>query len=93
MKQAPTAPRKTSRKKKEAAKTVEERRRGRPTSYKLTTEGAICEQLAAGASLVSICKQAGMPSYSTAMGWLRRHDEFLEMYTLAREDQADTLAD
>ena len=87
------SPRKTPRNKKEAAKTVEKRRRGRPTSYNLKTAEAICEQLAAGASLVAICKQSAMPSYSTAMAWLRTHDEFLEMYRLAREDQADTLAD
>ncbi len=87
------SPRKTPRKKKEAAKTVEARRCGRPTNYNLKTAEAICEQLAAGASLVAICKQAGMPSYSTAMAWLRTHDEFLQMYRLAREDQADVLAD
>jgi hypothetical protein len=53
----------------------------------------ICERIAAGESLVRICKSEAMPSYSTVMKWLTLHADFAERYARAREDQADTLAD
>jgi hypothetical protein len=34
-----------------------------------------------------------MPAQSAVYEWLLRHPEFAEMYTRAREEQADTLAD
>jgi len=34
-----------------------------------------------------------MPSQAVVYVWLRRHPEFLEMYTRAREEQAETHAD
>lgn len=35
----------------------------------------------------------GMPNADSVYVWLIRHKEFAEMYTRAREDQADALAD
>lgn len=49
--------------------------------------------LAEGKSLVSICQLDSMPSTVTVYSWLQKHEEFLNIYTRAREDQADTLAD
>ena len=65
----------------------------RPTEYRLELAASICERLADGEPLKRICEAEDMPSKSTVYVWLTRHSEFLDMYTRAREDQADTLAD
>lgn len=67
----------------------------RPTSYNEELGLNICSEIAHGKSLVSICKQEGMPSVVSVYSWLNdeRYKTFLNNYTCAREDQADTLAD
>lgn len=65
----------------------------RPTDYSPELGASICERLADGESLKSICDTEDMPSKSSVYLWLTRHQEFSDMYTRAREDQADTLAD
>ena len=66
---------------------------GRPTDYTEDKALIICAHIAEGKSLVSICKQDDMPSTVTVYAWLRDKEGFLNMYTRAREDQADSLAD
>ena len=55
----------------------------------------ICERLANGESIQKITKRSDMPSQATVYNWLadERYKEFLEMYTRAREAQADRLFD
>jgi hypothetical protein len=65
----------------------------RPTSYNLELAALICERLGQGEALKRICQDDHMPSQAIVYIWLTKHPEFLEMYTRAREDQADTLAD
>lgn len=66
---------------------------GRPTDYCDETVDAICERLANGESLRSICKSDDMPSLATVFRWLRVHPEFSDQYARAREEQAEALAD
>lgn len=66
---------------------------GRPSDYSLETAATICARLAAGESLVRICRDDDMPAVSAVYMWLIKHAEFAEMYARAREHQADTLAD
>ena len=70
---------------------------GRPTKFSKSLALDICKQIAQGTSLVKICKQEGMPDYSTILDWLCREDEpfkdFSLMYARAKEDQADYLAE
>lgn len=66
---------------------------GRPTDYRVDTALRICDELAHGRPLTKICVPDDMPSVSTVYLWLIHHKEFSEMYTKAREDQADTMAD
>ena len=63
---------------------------GRPTSYAPDAVEKLCIRLGMGESLRSICKDEDMPSQSVVYLWLQRHPEFLEKYTRAREEQADT---
>jgi len=65
----------------------------RPSSYTKERGAAICARLIAGESLNRICQDEGMPSVVTVYNWLAASEEFLKLYTRAREDQADTLAD
>jgi len=53
----------------------------------------ICGRLADGESLKAICLTEGVPSKKVVYKWLATKPDFLALYTQAREDQADTLAD
>ncbi len=55
----------------------------------------ICERLAEGESLRSICRDEGMPGMSTIFRFLRdeANESARQQYARAREDQADTDAD
>jgi len=66
---------------------------GRPSSYTAKMGATICTRLVAGESLNKMCQDDGMPSVATVYNWLAANQNFLEIYTRAREDQADTLAD
>lgn len=66
---------------------------GRPTKYTVEIADQICARIAEGESLVSICRSEQMPSTVSVYAWLRLHENFLNRYTIAREDQADTMAD
>jgi len=66
---------------------------GRPTVFNQALATLICVRIAEGKSLREILKEEGMPAQSSVYEWLIAHPSFAEMYTRAREDQADTLAD
>lgn len=66
---------------------------GAPSTYTLELAIAICEQVADGRPLISICQQEGMPNRATVRDWRLRHPEFDAMYTRAREEFADSLVD
>jgi len=53
----------------------------------------ICERLADGESLRSICDDEDMPAQSTVFKWLSDNTSFSEQYARAREAQADALFD
>ncbi|HEY0435826.1 MAG TPA: hypothetical protein VGC92_04250 [Phenylobacterium sp.] len=54
---------------------------------------AICERLAMGESLTSICRDWRMPSIGTVYNWMRRHPGFVETVRLMKVGLADTLAE
>ena len=62
-------------------------------AYSQAVATAICEQLADGKGLRTICQQDGMPDKSTVLRWLENQPEFRDQYARAREIQADTLFD
>ena len=53
----------------------------------------ICDKLAEGKSLRSICESADLPSRETVRKWLREDEGFAGQYARAREEQADFYAD
>ena len=54
---------------------------------------AICDELADGKSLNSICKRDDMPHRVTVLQAVQRDDELYDMYAKARAVGAETLAD
>lgn len=67
--------------------------RGRPSDYNEYVAGQICERLAEGESLTSICADEDMPHRRTVNRWLLEHEAFSRNYAHARQMQADAFAD
>jgi hypothetical protein len=65
----------------------------RPSEFSQETADAICERIADGESLRSICRDDEMPAASTVFKWLTDFKPFSEQYAHAREAQADSLFD
>ena len=68
---------------------------GRPTIYSIKLVNEICERIAHGESLKSLCALPEFPAMSTVFEWLANPDyaDFAEKYTRAREAFADGLVD
>ena len=88
---SPATPVKAAAKAKVAASPA--KRTGRPSGYNLALAEKICTRLSLGEGLQPICRDADMPSQASVYTWLHKHPAFLEMYTRAREEQAETHAD
>jgi len=68
------------------------------TMYTRKIARRICHELMKGRTLTKICRDENTPSIVTVFKWLNPlsryyHEEFLEMYKLAREVQAEVFAD
>lgn len=61
--------------------------------YTDTLARTICDRLAAGESLLSICRDPAMPGYSTVLRWADQNTDFQAAYQRARLHQANTLID
>lgn len=66
---------------------------GRPSDYSQEVADAICERIADGQSLRTICAADEMPNKSTVFRWLAVNEAFRDQYARARESQADALFD
>lgn len=66
---------------------------GRPSGYTQEIADRICERLAEGESLRTICLSEDMPSRSMVFRWLGEHGAFRDQYARAREAQADAIFD
>ena len=69
------------------------RKIGRPTDYTKDMADKICEKIANGRSLRSICAEDGMPPMKTIYRWLEANEEFRHQYARARDKQADYFAE
>ncbi|WP_246332898.1 terminase small subunit protein [Aureimonas mangrovi] len=65
----------------------------RPSTFTQEIADVICERIADGESLRSICSDEGMPSKSSVFKWLGEQTSFSDQYARAREAQADALFD
>lgn len=69
------------------------RKIGRPSKYSDEMAETICEKIANGRSLRSICAEDGMPPMKTIYRWLEANEEFRHQYARARDKQADYFAE
>lgn len=65
----------------------------RATDFSPEIGDTICELIADGRSLRSICLDDDMPGKSTVFRWLGAEEAFRDQYARAREAQADALFD
>ena len=66
---------------------------GRPSEFSQDLADVICEQLAMGDSIRTVCKPEGMPAVSTFFRWLRTYPEFQKQYAYAKQESADAMAE
>ncbi len=73
----------------------QKRRRGRPSRYTPELAAVICERLAEGETLRSVCRDQAMPDKATVLRWLgdKTKADFRDQYAHARDMQADALFD
>lgn len=64
-----------------------------PTKYSQKMVDMICDQIAEGRSLRSICRDKDMPSKTLVFRWLAQREDFAKLYAHARDAQADALVD
>jgi hypothetical protein len=67
--------------------------RGRPSIFSEELATRICERLAAGETLRSVCRDPEMPCRETIRNWKRENTAFLDQYTRARADGYEDWAD
>lgn len=65
----------------------EPKKHGRPSKFSQEVADAICERLANGETLTSICEDENLPAVSTVIKWTQDKEktEFYEQYARARE--------
>jgi hypothetical protein len=66
---------------------------GRPSGYSDELAEIICAKLALGKSMRAVCAEDHMPCVATVFNWLRTKPQFLALYTRAKEEAADVLAE
>lgn len=66
---------------------------GRPSTFSNDLADAICERLANGESLRSVCRDEHTPNMSTVFKWMREHPEFSNQYAKAKAESADALVE
>lgn len=67
--------------------------KGRPTDFTPELADTICEQLALGRSMRSICLEEEMPAMQTIWRWLREKEDFSEQYARAKQESADAMSE
>jgi hypothetical protein len=71
------------------------KKKGRPSLYTEPLAAKICERLAEGETLRSVCRDQAMPDKATVLRWLgdKAKTDFRDQYAHARDMQADALFD
>lgn len=60
---------------------------GQKSTYERAWAARFCERVAAGETIMEITADPNMPSVKAVYTWLKRHEEFLDMYLEAKADQ------
>lgn len=65
-------------------------RRGAPT---VELSDVICERLANGESMRSVCRDDTTPAMTTVFRWLRENESFKQQYDIAVEERTEAMAE
>lgn len=66
---------------------------GRPTDYNSELAQEICDRLAEGRSVNSVCQDEDMPDKSQVFRWLAKYEEFRDKYRACLLPRADALSE
>lgn len=66
---------------------------GRDVTFDAAIAKSVCDQLAEGVSLRAVCRQEGMPSVGTFLGWVASSVPLAEQYASARARCLDAMAE
>lgn len=66
---------------------------GRPEIWNPKLADQVCEQIALGKSLRTLCKDPDMPGITTIFKWLRERAEFAEQYARATKERSEAFAE
>lgn len=66
---------------------------GRPEIYTQELADAVCENIAKGYSMRTVCALEGMPSLTTVFKWLRTYKEFAEQYAYATQERTEAMSE
>lgn len=72
---------------------MEEKKRGRPEIYTQELADRVCQRIAEGYSMRTVCKPDDMPAMSTLFKWIREKPEFSQQYTKATEERTEAMAE
>jgi transposase-like protein len=66
---------------------------GRPEIYTQELADKVCEEIAQGYSMRTVCKADGMPNISTLFKWIREKSEFSQQYAKATEERTEAMSE
>ncbi len=66
---------------------------GRPEIWSQKLADRVCEKIAQGYSMRTVCAPEDMPSISTLFKWLREKPEFSQQYARATEERTEAMAE
>lgn len=69
------------------------KKRGRKSTYTKVAAAEICDRLAAGEPMRSICRDEHMPQWQTVYRWMANNEEFSNRIARARELGFDAIAE
>jgi outer membrane lipoprotein-sorting protein len=74
-------------------KARQSKRMGRPTIYSEDLANKICDRIAFGRSLRSVCEDSDIPNKMTVLRWLRDKPDFRAQYEISRKELIELEAD
>jgi hypothetical protein len=66
---------------------------GRPEIWNQELADKVCEKIAQGYSMRTVCAPNDMPSISTLFKWIREKPEFSQQYARATEERTEAMAE
>lgn len=66
---------------------------GRPEIWSQELADRVCEKIAQGYSMRTVCAPDDMPAISTLFKWLREKPEFTQQYARATEERTEAMAE